>query len=190
VGIVAVVLAAGGGSRFAGSVPKLLATVRGQPVLRWAVQPAVEAGIGEVGVVTGAVGEDEASAALAGLTVTLVPNQEWHRGQATSLAAGIGWARARRADAIVVGLGDLLGVPSQAWAGVAAADGRPIAVATYGGIRGHPVRLARTVWDELPMAGDRGARDLMARRPELVAEVACAGDPTDIDTLEDLSRWS
>jgi hypothetical protein len=28
----------------------------------------------------------------------------------------------------------------------------------------------------------------MAQRPELVAEVACEGEPSDVDTIDDLTR--
>jgi CTP:molybdopterin cytidylyltransferase MocA len=82
------------------------------------------------------------------------------------------------------------GLTPSAWRTVAEAEGGPIVVATYGDRRGHPVRLDATVWTLLPTSGDEGARSLISRRPELVTEVACEGKATDIDTREDLRRWS
>lgn len=185
--VAAVVLAAGGGSRFGGDAHKLLADFRGRPLVTWAVDAAGAAGLAEVIVVAGAVD-------LAGVLppgVTVVHNGRWSEGQATSLAAALDHADGAGYGAVVVGLGDQPLVPTAAWRAVALAGDRPpIAVATYGGARRNPVRLARSVWPLVDREGDQGARALMARRPDLVGEVPCPGQPADVDTVEDLAQWS
>lgn len=177
----ALVLAAGAGSRFVGTSHKLDAELRGRPLLRHAVDAALAAAIGPVIVVTAR----HVTTSLPS-TVTTVANDSWADGQMSSLRIGI--AAAAGAHAVVVGLGDQPFVRADAWRAVAASDA-PIAVATYDGRRGHPVRLHESVWDLLPQAGDEGARTLMRLRPDLVIEVPCQGSPTDVDTLEDLRRW-
>src|SRR5581483_10185151 len=159
----AVLLAAGGGTRFAGPGHKLLARLGDRSVIAHAATNAARSGLSPLVVVTGAV---DVRAELPANTIVLA-NPDWDQGQATSLAVATAWARAEAWAAIVVGLADQPGVPPAAWQAVAAADTTPIAVATYGGRRGHPVRLAATIWDRLPTSGDTGARVLMARLPEL-----------------------
>jgi len=180
----AVVLAAGGASRYAGGGHKLLASFRGRPLLAWAVEHALAADIGPTLVVTGAV---DISGVLP-LDVTVVPNPEWRRGMAASIRAGLDWAARAGHEDVVLGLGDQPLVPASAWRAVAASKS-PIAVATFGGERRPPVRLSAEVWPLLPHEGDVGARSLMAARPELVAEVPCEGEAADVDTVEDLARW-
>ena len=185
---VAVVLAAGGGSRFLENGHKLLASLpsgAGEPaetVAGRAIRHAVDAGIGPVVVVTGAVRLELPDG------VTERHNPAWAEGQATSLQAGLAVARDLGATAVVVGLADQPGVTADAWRRVAAADS-PIAVATYDRGRGNPVRLADEVWHLLPTEGDQGARQLMRVRVDLVREVPCTGSAADIDTVEDLRRW-
>ena len=181
------VLAAGAGSRFEGEGHKLLATVRGVPVVRRAVDAARGAGLDDVFVVVGAV--DVEGVLPPGVVV--VQNERWSQGMATSLQAGVRAADAAGHDAVVVGLGDQPFVPASAWRAVAlAVDERPIVVATYAGRRGNPVRLHRSVWPSLPTAGDEGARVLFGEVPHLVGELACEGEPQDVDTVEDLARWN
>ncbi|MDQ2728584.1 MAG: NTP transferase domain-containing protein, partial [Actinomycetota bacterium] len=141
----AVILAAGGGSRFAGGPGatghKLLAPWRGRPLVTWAVETAVEADIGPVWVVTGAVD-------LAGILppeVTPLTNPSWADGQATSLQVAVSEAESRGLAAIVIGLGDQPLLAVDAWRAVAATSA-PIAVATYDQRPRNPVRLAREVW--------------------------------------------
>lgn len=195
------VLAAGGGSRWRaslatppgsdrpgsnqGAAHKLLAPFQGSTVVEWAVGHAVAAGLSATWVVTGAV---DLSGVL-GPDVETLFNPSWAEGQATSLGVAVARARQQGVGALVVGLGDQPLVPPESWAAVAASEA-DIAVATYDGQRRNPVKLSAQVWDLLPAVGDEGARALIRSRPDLVREVPCQGNPVDIDTREDLDRWS
>lgn len=181
---VAVVLAAGGGSRFGGDGHKLLAVLDGRSIVEHAVAAASAAAIGPVVVVTGAVAMPGAVTELPGVTV--VHHADWEQGQATSLAAALDAARELGADAVVVGLGDQPFVTVDAWRSVAASTSA-IAIATYDGAMRNPVRLHRSVWPLLPRTGDEGARVVARMRPDLVEQVPCAGSPADIDTVTDLN---
>ena len=93
---------------------------------------------------------------------------------------------------LVIAAGDQPFVSPDDWQAVAR-DPSPIAVATYNGQRATPVRLHKSVWDQFRSIDgdpDAGARSLMHLRPELVSEVACKGSGADIDTTEDLKRWT
>jgi CTP:molybdopterin cytidylyltransferase MocA len=182
----AVVLGAGAGSRF-GEGPKLLALLDGRPLVAWALDAVVSAGLDRAAVVTRP--GDDALEALVPAGVTVVPNARWAGGMATSLAAAVAWARAADLAAVVVGLGDQPRVRPDAWRAVAAAGGTPIAMAAYaGGRRGHPVRLHRDVWPLLPESGDAGARVVIRERPDWVTLVPCPGGDDDVDTVADLER--
>lgn len=191
-----VVLAAGAGSRFRDpdhkegreATHKLLAVLpatAGRPretVAARSIARAIAADIGDVIVVTGAV-----ELPLPGEVIERV-NTDWEQGQMTSVLAGIAEAASRGHHRVVFGLADQPGIEPDAWRAVAGHDG-PIAVATYAGRRGNPVRLDEEVWNLLPIGGDEGARVLMRNHPHLVREVPCTGSPADIDTAEDLRQW-
>jgi molybdenum cofactor cytidylyltransferase len=183
----AVLLAAGGGSRFTGSTHKLLALLDGKAVFRRSLDSVVAAGFDHVVVVTGAV-----ALQIDQPEVVTVHNERWQQGQAGSLQLGIAAAEAHDSDFVVVGLADQPFIPASAWRAIASSpSAAPIVVATYNGARGpNPVRLQRSVWAHLPTQGDEGARPLMRLRPDWVDEVACEGSAADIDTLEDLGSWT
>jgi CTP:molybdopterin cytidylyltransferase MocA len=182
---VAVLLSAGGGTRFHGSSHKLLADLRGRPVWQWSLEQVLGAGFDQVMVVTGAVDLPVPEGVLA------VHNPDWATGQASSLHVAVHRAAALGAEAVTVGLADQPFVTTASWRAVRTADSTcRIVVAEYEGRPGpHPVRLGRDVWPLLTTSGDEGARSLLRLHPEWVCRVPCVGSIADIDTLEDLERW-
>ncbi len=82
----AIILAAGGSVRM--GQPKLLLPWNGQPLIRQAVQTALQAGLAPVIVVTGAH-QTEIQAALAGLPVRFAHNPDWAAGQSGSIGSGM-----------------------------------------------------------------------------------------------------
>ena len=187
---VAVLLAAGAGSRFVGSEHKLLATLPqsgDRSIFEMSLQQVLEAGFTTIVVVTGAA--DIPSAMLAHPNVTVVHNSRWAEGQSGSVLMGVHEAQRLNANTVVVGLADQPFVTAEAWRRVAHAT-TPIAVAAYFGRNGNPVRLHESIWPLLPHSGDSGARDLIRLRPELVSQVDCPGSAADIDTQEDLAQWT
>lgn len=183
----AVVLAAGAGTRFRGSGHKLRATVNGISVLEHAIAHARNAAIGDVVVVTGA---EQFSDLLAGTDT--IHNEAWETGQRSSVLCAIDEAERRGCDVVVIAAGDQPFVSPEDWRAVSEKDS-PIAVATYDGQPATPVRLHKSIWDEfraLDADPDAGARSLMHLHPELVSQVTCKGSGADIDTTEDLERWT
>jgi len=187
--ISAAVLAAGRGERFGGDVPKVLVPFRGKPLVVHALAAATESGLAPVVLVVGNAA-DAVSTMLADDTVVLVRNEQWQTGIASSLVAALrALTPCTDVDAVVVGLADQPLVGAEAYCRLAAAydDGARLAVATYSGVRGNPVLLARERWDEaMALTGDEGARVLLRRHG--ATEVPCdgTGSPTDVDTPADL----
>jgi CTP:molybdopterin cytidylyltransferase MocA len=184
------VLAAGRGVRFGGDIPKPLLELGGRPLVSHAVAAAVGSGLAPIVVV---ISDDRTAAAIgAGVrgAITIARNPAPEQGISSSLRVAL---QALEADAsvagAVVGLADQPLVGSDAYRRVASAheDDAQLAVATYGGVRGNPVLIGRARWDEaLALEGDEGARVLLRRHGAV--EVPCdgTGEPSDIDTPEDL----
>lgn len=190
--LAAIILAAGEGSRFDGEKHKLLSTFRGKPLILWSVEAAMGARFDDIYVVMGAVDLSDGLSKILTQDITLIQNDSWESGQGCSLNVGIECARRDGYRSVVIGLGDAPLVPSLAWEDVAYKRG-DVVTATYEvdgrkGFRSPPVKLEDHTWESLALSGDEGARLLMKKRPELVVEVACEGNPADIDTLQDLKN--
>ena len=189
-GVWGILLAAGAGSRFGGR--KLLAPFRGRPLIEAALCKLRGAPVDEIIVVIGAEGERLRSISTAyGARVAENPN--WAKGMSTSVRAGL-QACGPETRAAVVSLADQPLIDAEAVRRLVEAFecGAEVAVATYGGEPRNPVLFARGAWPllERELAGDKGARAILKRCPELVKEVPCddVADPADVDTVEDLQR--
>jgi len=187
-----VVLAAGRGHRFGGSQPKPLAPFAGRPLVVRAVDTAITSGLAPILVV---VSDERVEASLrdfvASGAIGLAHNADPEQGISSSLQAAL---RALEPDdaigGAVVGLADqpLVGPDAYRRVARAFAGGARLAVATYGGSRGNPVLVGREHWPEAQeLSGNEGARVLMRRHG--VVEVPCdgTGEPTDVDTPEDIA---
>lgn len=173
--VAGVVLAAGEGKRFGG--PKAPFEYEGERLVDRAVRVLREAGCDPVFVILGAW-EGQVDNAL------VIVNHGWEEGMGSSLRIGLKWANATtEADYALITLVDLPGLTSEAVTRVIDAPAG-IAVASFDGERGHPVRIPRAHFRELidSVAGDEGARSFLAGRDDVVyVEVGDIASGVDLD---------
>ena len=171
--------------------PKALVEVAGEPLVRRALRALAGGGVAPVVVVLGARAADVREVLPDGVTVVEAP--DWADGMGASLRAGLA-ALPEGADAAVVHLVDLPGVPAGAVARLAVLAGPDVlARAAYAGRPGHPVLLGRAHWQGVAAAavGDAGARGYLAGRADVrLVECGDLADPDDVDTPEQLAAFT
>jgi molybdenum cofactor cytidylyltransferase len=188
--VTAIILAAGRSTRMGGP-NKLLAELSGKKLVRIAAEQALASKATDVVVVTGHQA-DLVAQALSGLNVKLVFNPEFAGGLASSVKAGIA-AVPETADGALICLGDMplidAGLIDHLIDAFAPDRGNLIVLPVAEGRRGNPVLWSRRFFDELmTLEGDVGARHLIAKHGEAVAEVPVEGNSAflDIDTPQAL----
>lgn len=187
-----IVLAAGRSERF-GTDNKLLHPIDGTPMIRRTVERVLDAGLGDVVVVTGH-NADDIERALRGLQVRCVRNATPWAGMGISLATGAN-ALKSETEAVFVVLGDMPELkPGTLTTMLGALDpegGHDIVVPVHEGKRGHPVLFAARYFTQLcALSGDTGARAILNAHPERVhaQPVDDPGTLLDIDAPEDLKK--
>jgi CTP:molybdopterin cytidylyltransferase MocA len=162
--VAAVVLAAGAASRFGAPKQRLL--------LPLVLERVRASGVGEIVVVAGAYSLEA--------DVRVVECGDWERGPGASLRCGLD-ALGTDVEAAVVVLADGPHLAPAAIDRVVAAwrdTGAEILAASYGGVRGHPVLLARAAWSSVPDEGARALEPLLVPCDDL-------GSPGDVDSADD-----
>jgi nicotine blue oxidoreductase len=160
-------LAAGAGTRFGGPKQRLLLP----RVLERLGRTSVE----DIVVVVGAY-------PLAAESARVVACPEWERGPGASLRCGL-TALAPGTEAAVVVLADGPRLAPEAVERVLAAwraGAGGLVAASYAGARGHPLVVARALWDTVPDEGLRALAPLLVPCDDL-------GPPGDVDRAEDLA---
>ena len=190
--VAAVILGAGRSTRMGGP-NKLTAEIAGRPLVRIAAEAALASRARPVIVVTGH-DREKVTAALAGLDVRIVHNPDFADGLSTSLKTGLS-AVPDDVDGAIVCLGDMPQVSAALIDKLAGAfdpeRGALVVVPTFDGKRGNPVVWSRRFFNELmALEGDVGARYVINRYPEAVAEVPVTDQAAlnDVDTPEAMIR--
>jgi CTP:molybdopterin cytidylyltransferase MocA len=162
--VAAVVLAAGAASRFGSPKQRLL--------LPLVLERVRASGVGEIVVVAGAYSLEA--------DVRVVECGDWERGPGASLRCGLD-ALGTDVEAAVVVLADGPNLAPAAIDRVVAAwrdTGAEVLAASYAGVRGHPVLLARAAWSSVPDEGARALEPLLVPCDDL-------GSPGDVDSADD-----
>lgn len=191
--IVAVLLAAGEGSRM-GGLPKCLLQLDGKPLIERHCEAMAGAGVGKIVVVTG-YHHERIEPAIAGLPVTVARNPRPERGQASSVRVGLE-ALGERVELVIVALADQPLVGSTELGELIRAfrhrpPGTQIVYPSVDGQRGNPVLFAGGLVADLLAAGQVPGRQYIDDHPQHV-HVHATSNPSfvlDLDTREDIDAF-
>ena len=184
----AIIILAAGQSKRMGSINKLLMRIEDRPMIQRVVDVAIEAGSGDICVVTG-FECDRIESLMSGYGVSFVHNESFRAGMGTTIAEGVKAISDQGFDGAMILLGDLPYLRADTVTAVAESfveyEGRKIVMAAYKGNPGHPVVFPKAFFCELTLlSDDRGAREVYARHQSRVVriEVEDPGATRDLDT--------
>lgn len=193
--IAALILAAGFGRRFGSDPeqPKILAALGGKPLIRHVAEAAV-ASQARPGIVVLGPAAAKAQAALEGLDLLTLVNENPAAGLSHSLALGLAAVPQTCAGAVVL-LADMPRISAEIIDRlIGAFHATPVppraVIPMRAGRRGNPVVLGRAIFAKaMGIEGDQGARGLFARDAEgvLFCPIDDEAIEIDVDTKESLA---
>jgi molybdenum cofactor cytidylyltransferase len=189
--IAGLILAAGESSRM--GTPKATLAYRGRTFLEWIVETLRSAGIERIVVVLGHRAW-EIQALVKSEAIEVVINPDYRSGQTSSLQTGLRALASDDPEAFLLCLVDHPAISAGTVRGIVSAfreGDAPVVIPTYHGRRGHPVLIARRLFEELlGLTRDEGADSVVRRyRPATrYVEIEDEGVVIDVDNPEDYRR--
>lgn len=181
-----VIIAAGESSRL--GQPKQLVLWKNRPLIRHTAGVALQASLGPVAVVLGAI-DEECRCALKGLPIHVVRNPEWRAGMGGSIALGVSSLMENKLENIIVMLCDQPLIDAGHLRKLEEESrrlGKGIVATRSCGANGPPVLFPSSSFVQLrTLRGNQGARSLLHAAP-LLSWVPCPAAACDLDTPEDL----
>jgi len=187
----AVILAAGGSSRF--GQPKQLLPFRGKTLVRTIINAACEAGCSSVAVVVASNGE-KVHPELAHANVMEVRNANWQREIGSSIRSGVQALtdHAPDVEAILLLVCDQPAVNARVIEDLIATHEttkKAIVASSYADTVGVPALFDRSLFERLlSLSDEAGAKSIILQNPERVAQFAFPEGAIDIDTWEDWEK--
>ena len=193
-----IILAAGASTRLGGN-PKQLIVYQGETLLKRTIAAAMSLAESPenpvpIVVVTGG-NQAKIVPALTNLPVSVVHNEDWQTGMASSVRVGLSALLNDTPDleSVLMLLTDQPHVSPELLRRILAVfreSGRGMAGCEYAGQVGVPALFARNYFDELlTLTGDRGAKPLMMKHLADCAMIPFADGAVDLDTPEDVARF-
>jgi molybdenum cofactor cytidylyltransferase len=187
----AVILAAGGSSRF--GRPKQLILLRGKSLIRHIIDAACEAGCSPVVIVVGS-DDEKLHRELDRACIVRVQNKQWQRGIGSSIRCGIRqlMKSAPDVEASLLLVCDQPAVDARVIERLIAlreTTGKSIVASSYANTLGVPALFTRSVFGELlSLEDEAGAKSIILRNPERVAQFQFPEGEIDVDTWSDWQK--
>jgi len=189
---IAVIIIAAGASRRMGQ-PKQLLPYKGQTLLGYVTKCAIASSCNTIIVILGANAE-KIEPEIALLPIKIIKNNQWDEGIASSIRCGISYIEKQylNLDGVVFLTCDQPFVSAELIEQLIDAHNstnKSIIASQYGGTLGIPALFSRTFFSALmKLQGDRGAKRIINKYPDLVYVIDFPQGKIDLDTLENYQQ--
>ncbi|MGK7881857.1 MAG: NTP transferase domain-containing protein [Crocosphaera sp.] len=190
---IAVIILAAGASRRMGQ-PKQLLPYKGQNLLNYITKCAI-ASLGNPVIVILGANVEKIELEIASLPVKLIKNNHWNEGISSSIRCGISYIQKQylHIDGVVFITCDQPFISAKLIKQLIDAyysTNKPIIASQYEETLGIPALFSHTFFPELMhLKGDRGAKKIINKYPDLVYVIDFPQGQIDLDTLENYQHF-